>query len=667
MTPKATNQTPTEPAPPQKPPTPDSALAKAPTPNTPPPSAPPPRGPSLRVIAVVLLVGIAALVAGTVWSTPIRQATEKLSTLIKSTHGPDDGHDHASAATKYHTCGMHPWIVLPKMGLCPICHMDLVPLDPAKFTGQISIDPVVAQNIGVRVETVRAGALERTLRTVGSLAYDETRLFDISVRTRSRIVKWYNTCCIGNKMEVGSPIADLHSPDVLAASREMLVALGPAQVNQPAPAPGSAPANNVLFQAARNKLRLYGVSNEQIEEIIKTRQVPEFYTVHFPVGGVLTRIGGNVGQWIEEAGTLAVVADASQIWVYASVFEQDLPWIKSGDTTAIRLTAVPDTVFTASVDAILPQVDPATRFARARLTLPNPDGKLKAGMYASVELRSKIADEAVLVPRSAVIDTGQRAVAFVSLGKGRFEPRDVRLGLEMHDGQVQVLEGLKAGEPIVVSGQFLLDSESKAREALAKMVRGTLAAEPEKIATPTVALDAAGQATLAEALRLYLSIGDTLAKDTNQGVADQARALATALEKMPEVQVPGDAHFWHQNKPADLATRIAGGAELDAMRIPFAELSNKLAALLAVTGVPASLGQTVEKLHCPMYHEDRGLGTWMQIAGAPRNPFWGATMLACFDTRIALPAAAAPTAAAAPASDAPVSSPSVSDPQRSHR
>ena len=267
-------------------------------------------------------------------------------------------------------------------------------------------------------------------------------------------------------------------------------------------------------------------------------------------------------------------------------------------------------------------------------------------MFANIELRSTLARDRTLVPREAVIDTGERQVAFVSLGEGRFEPRDVQIGVEAEAGRIEILYGLKPGEMVVTSGQFLLDSEANIREGLAKMIRGDLASDQEAVVavsgrSEVEALPAEADKALTALLQAYFAISDTLASDRHDGLAGPARTIAASVDALLEVRFEGHPHFWHEHDEAATvrgeALELVDVGDLEAARQGFADLSTALDRLVRATGVPPGYEDDVQGLHCPMYRDGQGGTVWLQKAGAVRNPYYGSSMLECFDERATLP------------------------------
>lgn len=445
--------------------------------HAPPPSPPPPHGPRLRIIIPVLLLLLAALIAGAIWSNQLKSAASGLAHLF-SKPAPAEA-ESAAKTHQYYTCGMHPWIILPEPGDCPICHMKLVPIDPAKFTGQVAIDPLVTQNIGVRLTPVVTGPVTRTFRTVGSVDYDETRVRDVSLKVSGWVEKLFVNA-VGQQVEPGQPLVEIYSPDLFAAQEEYLLVFKRSAADKA--------ANADLLAAARKRLELFDLSAEQIKQLETSGRTPRTMTLRSPVRGIVVSRSALEGQRVEAGMPLLRLADLSKFWILATVYESQLPFVAIGQKAVVTLPSAPGRTFESRVAYIYPTVNPESRQAKLRLELDNPDLALKPGLFLTVELQQTVAAAGTLVPREAVIDTGERQIAFVSLGEGRFDPRCVVVGVEAENGLVQILDGLKPGEQVVTSGEFLLDSEARLREALAKMISAAPAA---RAAAPTVAATSA--------------------------------------------------------------------------------------------------------------------------------------------------------------------------------
>ena len=587
-------------------------------------------------LVVVCVVGVWV---GTRWGDRISAAVREVSHRVQG----DPSHDeesHEAGSTQYYTCGMHPSVILPEPGDCPICHMALTPLDPSKFTGEVVIDPVVVQNIGVRIEPVGEGPLVRTIRTVGTVDYDERRVRDVNTKLSGWIEK-LDVDYVGAAVAAGDPLFEVYSPELLAAQEEYLLALRRRREGA-----GGLGTGIDMVASARTKLELFDITPEQIEAIGESGEAMRTLTLLSPHTGVVIAKHANEGMKIDPGMQVFRIADLSKVWVLVTLYESQLPYVSVGQDAVMSLPYVPGQTFEGEVVYVYPYVDTKTREVQVRLEFDNEAGLLKPGMFTTVELRSTLRRRAVLAPREAVVSTGERDVAFVSLGEGRFEPRRLKLGVETGDGEVEILDGLAPGEMVVTSGQFLLDSESRVREALAKMMQGEMAAgqvvqAASAGATELAEMPEAMASGLAAALDAYFGIGDKLAGDTAGGIDEPARALAAAMDSVIGMEIPGHEHFWHQHTEAATARgkalELIGMAEIAAAREAFADLSVAMDTLVRATGVPPGYGSPVQSLHCPMFREGQGGGTWLQPEGSARNPFFGSMMLRCFDRRETIP------------------------------
>lgn len=636
---------------------PDSPAADT-TPESPPPSPKPPRGPALWIITTVLLVAVLAFAGGTFFGPAALEQAQDMITMATGrsdahTHGDHDNTDNKT--NSFYTCGMHPWVVLPDPGLCPICRMDLTPLDPDKFTGKISIDPIMAQNIGVRIQPVISGPVVRTIRTVGTITYDETRMRDVSIK----VPGWIESLFVdyeGIAVEAGQPLFEFYSPKLYSAQSEYLAVLsmrdqGPAAV-------ASGLDIERLIDAARVQLEFYGITTEQIARLERAGEPTKTMPILSPFSGIVIAKHANEGMRVEPGMRVFQIADLSKVWVQVSLYEYQLPFLQEGQLAEMTLPYIPGQRFNGRVAYIYPYLDETSRQVTVRLEFDNPSGLLKPGMFASVELKSTLARDRTQAPRSAIIDTGERQIAFVSLGEGKFEPRDVIMGVQTDNDMVEILQGLKPGEMVVTSGQFLLDSEARIREGLAKMVKGELAGEQSM----TVAVADTSELTslpepmrteLAALLDSYLTISDTLASDSTDSITAPARRIASAVDAMLEVEIPDAPHFWHQHDEIAIvrskALELASASTIEEARLAFADLSIALTTLTKATGVPVGFDSEIQELHCPMYLDGQGGSRWLQRAGAVRNPYFGSVMLECFDERSALPTTGQQESSDAPA------------------
>lgn len=376
---------------------------------------------------------------------------------------------NAAADTPKYISPMHPWITSDEPGQCPICGMDLVPYDQFSGGGAgsiIEIDPVVVQNMGVRLAPVTRGDLQRNIRTVGIVAYEETTRTSIN----SKISGWVERLHVnqaGQEVRKGQLLLSIYSPDLVSAQEEYLMALRNAERLQHSSIAGVAESANRLLAAAENRLRFWDIAPREIERLRQTREVLRTLPLYAPFNGVVTEKMVNQGMFVDSGMELYQLADLSRIWVYADIYEYELPWIAQGMVAEVEIPQLRKTI-PGKVDLIYPYADGMTRTVKARIELTNADRQLRPDMFVTVRLQGRTVTDALLVPSEAVLNSGEQQRVFVALGEGKFEPRPVHMGLRGSNGQVEV-HGVHEGEQVVVSAQFMFDSESRLREAIEKM------------------------------------------------------------------------------------------------------------------------------------------------------------------------------------------------------
>ncbi len=363
--------------------------------------------------------------------------------------------------------GMHPEVVQDEPGDCPVCGMALTPvrIDGSQEEGTVRISSVTLQNIGVRTATVAVEPLTRQVRTTGRFETDEQRMHAVA----PKISGWVETLHVdyeGARVQPGNPLFAIYSPELVATQEEYLTALRNAE--RLGAEDGSAQR---LVQAAERRLAYWDVSDEQIERLAATGTPQRTLTFYAPSAGTVTRKNVTEGEKITAGQTLMHVTDLSTLWLMVDVYEQDLAWIEEGSTARVELPYAPGRTVEGRIDYIYDTLDPNTRTVKARVTVPNPDRTLKPGMYATVTLRGGRTAPTPLVPDAAIVSSGERDVVIQALGDGRFRPVPVQTGLAA-DGRVQILNGLRGGERIVTSAQFLIDSEARLQGALGAMASG---------------------------------------------------------------------------------------------------------------------------------------------------------------------------------------------------
>jgi Cu(I)/Ag(I) efflux system membrane fusion protein/cobalt-zinc-cadmium efflux system membrane fusion protein len=374
---------------------------------------------------------------------------------------------------KYWVAPMDPTYIRDEPGKSPM-GMDLVPVyeeegGEKEPTSTIRIDPVTVQNMGVRTALVQKKPLVKYIRAVGIIRTDETKLYEINTKFAGWIEKLY-VQFEGEVVRRGQPLFDIYSPELVSAQEEYLLALRQYENLSSSAYPSIRQGAERLLQASRTRLLYWDHTDEQIREIERAGKTRKTVTIHSPASGVVVIRKATEGRYFKSGKRMYKIADLSTVWVDVEIYEYDLPWIHQGMTAEMELPYAPGKRFHGKVLYIYPYLNPQTRTATLRLEFPNPNYDLKLDMYANVYLKSTVSQESLVIPQESLIRSGVRNLVFISLGKGRFEPREVQLGLEGNDNQYQVLEGLKEGEEIVTSGQFMLDSESRLREAIQKML-----------------------------------------------------------------------------------------------------------------------------------------------------------------------------------------------------
>lgn len=344
--------------------------------------------------------------------------------------------------------------------------MDLVPVyegDPAADLTFIQVDGATVQRMGVRTEEVERGELTRIVRAVGRADLDETRVTEVNMKFDGWIEKLW-VAETGQFVKKGDPLFAVYSPELWASQDEYL------QILKSRP---EGPHSQHLLESARHRLLQFDVPRSFIRAITRSGEPRRRVIIRTPATGYVVQKSAFEGSYVKEGANLFTIADLDALWVIADVFESDAPWVSVGQEATLELDYMPGSLQKAKVDFVYPTLDEETRTVQVRLVLPNPAVLLKPGMFATVRIHTKLADEAVIVPNEAVIHSGERNVAFVSLGDGRFDPRELKLGVR-GDDNYQALEGLKEGENVVVSAHFLLDSESRLKEVALKMLGGNV-------------------------------------------------------------------------------------------------------------------------------------------------------------------------------------------------
>ncbi len=626
---------------------------------------PAPGGRAIVLALVAVVAAAAGVVAGVRWRAPMLRAVGMEGAQGASAAGTAAG---PTEPGQLWTCSMHPQVIQDHPGVCPICHMELTPLKagPAMGRGtngqggdrkvkywwdpmmsppyiadkpgkspmgmdlvpvyederrtaagaEVTIDPTVVQNMGVRTAVATEGELKRTVRLVGYLDEAQPNIRDVNLRVSGWVRRLFADT-EGMRVQAGDPLFDLYSPELQLAIGELIAAR-----RAKGEAGGAAESAAALYEAAARKLELWGLEAKQVETLARLDRPPEAVTFTSPIAGVLTEKMVVEGAAVTAGERVMRVVDYSTLWLDARVFERDLSLVQVGKAARASVASRPGEAFEGEIVFIDPRVDAMTRTGMVRLSVPNPGGGLRPGMYATVRVEAA-GERAVLVPREAVIDTGEKQIVLVAtaLPLGRFEPRNVRMGLSSDDGMVALLEGVSAGETVVTSGQFLIDSESRLKEAIQKYLSQKRApAAPPVKGLGALEMTPEHRERVDALVSAYLELSAVLgAMQTNDAPVEVEKVVAAA-------------HAVHGTggELGSLGAEVAEAAEgmkghpIDHQREAFKALSARVLGLVERAAPSADVARGVFVMHCPM-----APGDWMQRGDVVANPFYAAEMKSC--------------------------------------
>jgi len=424
------------------------------------------------------------------------------------------------ANVDYYTCTMHPSVHADAPGKCPICGMELVPVMKKKETakgrnGELATSPIRPladspsqtdtmqgmpgmkggaetqapqtsefvvpverqQQIGVRWAKAERKPLRHTIRSVGMIVPDKSRNWQFVSRVDGYVQK-LNVTSPGEIVEKDAPLMAIYSPDLLTGEREFVELL---RMRDEAKTKDARETPARLVESAKRRLQLWNITDEQIVELEKTKNPSVTLTLLSPFRGVVQSVPVDQGKNVKVGDLLVEVADLSVVWMWAEFYEDELSMLQAGQKITVTAKSYPGQNFDGTISLINPFIDETKRTAKVRIDIPNPDFKLRPGMYVNAELAMDMG-EGLTIPTSAVMPTGSRNVVFVDKGEGKLEPRIVQLGSKYGDGY-EVQSGLREGERVVSSANFLIDAESKVQGAL-KEFEDT--EKPEEGATPAV-------------------------------------------------------------------------------------------------------------------------------------------------------------------------------------
>ncbi|NBB94779.1 MAG: DUF3347 domain-containing protein [Planctomycetes bacterium] len=601
--------------------------------------------------------------------------------------GQADGHGRRAEIEEW-TCSMHPQVRRSKPGLCPICNMDLVTVTDqggARGAPVFTTSRAGAAMMDIRTTPAERRYVTRDVRMVGKVDYDETKLASIAAWVPGRIDRLY-VDSTGVPVSAGEHLADLYSPDLLAAQEEYIQARRAVEGLAANGGGIVAESTRATLEAAREKLRLLGISQEQVATIAQRGKADDHMTISSPVGGIVVDKHAREGMYVRTGMRIYTVADLSQVWVRLDAYESDLAWLRYGQPVDLTTVAYPGETFSGTISLIHPVLDAGTRTVSLRVNVPNPDGRLKPGMFIRAVARSRLAgggrvmepqladkyictmhpeviagepgqcpecgmdlvatsalgyvsaDEAaevapLVIPASAPLVTGRRAIVYVAdptADVPTYEGRQIVLGPRAGEWYI-VREGLKAGERVVVRGNFLIDSALQIQlrpSLISRIAESPVETAAARTPAPPAELGPEFIEALGKALDGYVAIQRALANDN---LDTARRAAADAGQAIAAVDVNSldgkDRQVWTRRAEAagEALSRLGGADDIQAARSQFLEISQQVTALLRRFG---AAGRTLNHMHCPMAFNNAG-ADWLQVGETVANPYFGERMLRC--------------------------------------
>ncbi len=597
-----------------------------------------------KELTIAVVIGLVLGVVTTLIFSSPNESTDS------STHQQIDSsaHQHESEDPTTWTCSMHPQIKQDKPGDCPICGMDLIPLESAKSGGdninpdEIMLTESAAKLADIQTTEVKKGNPVKTIFMQGKVEADERNIAELTARFGGRLEKLFVNFT-GERVKKGQKLATIYSPELVTAQRELIEAVS-LKDDRPQ-----------IYRAAKAKLKLWDLNDAQIEAI-ETKGEPKLYfDVLSPVSGTVTNRHVAVGDYVKMGDPLFKVVNLSSVWVMFDAYEADLPWIEVGDKIEFTVNALPGKNFEAKATFIDPFISPRERTAKVRVQLKNPNAKLKPGMFAGGTLHSSIAAKAneLLIPKSSILWTGKRSVVYVKV-PDREQPsflcREIELGPEAGNFYV-VADGLKEGEKIATNGVFKIDAAAQLEGKQSMMnpegekistghdhggmdMSGDDDAEAQnETATPDdLAAPEAFKKQLTNVYQKYIDMKDAFVASDAQEVSNHAAQVKNMLDKVDMGLLKGDAHMQWMDYLETLnktIQSISKTTDLEKQRKTFSKFNLAFYKAVKAFGLK---GVETHYQYCPMANRDQG-AYWFSNEKEIRNPYFGESMLKCGENR----------------------------------
>ncbi|GGD86082.1 efflux RND transporter periplasmic adaptor subunit [Planktosalinus lacus] len=540
----------------------------------------------------------------------------------------EHAHEDVSEDTIW-TCSMHPQIQQPEPGDCPLCGMDLIPLeedeggDPAVFV--MSENAMRLANVSTMI--VGKSDAVRAIRLNGKVQVDERNSYSQSTHIPGRIEQ-LRINFTGEKVSRGQTLAQIYSPEMVTAQQELLQAYA-IRTSQPE-----------LFEAAKTKLRNWKISNAQIDQIIANQKPLDRFYIQADVSGVVTKKNVELGDYVERGMSLYEIADLSKLWVLFDVYESQMAWVKEGSEITFTVNSLPGETFEGTISFVDPLLNAQTRVATARVEVNNKEGKLKPEMFASGTVQAapgQTVENEIVLPKSAILWTGKRAIVYVKEGKG-FALREVNLGSALGENYI-VKSGLSEGEEVVVNGAFTIDAAVQLSGRPSMMSpqggstntghnHGETISENALEQIEKVSLTDEAKKALQPLFKNYFSLKEHLAEDDFENARESGKELEETLGNIDMKQFEGKAHdvwmtFEKQMKTA--LEPLKKETNIEGLRSHFQTISDGLIQFIEKTG---PYDEVIYVQHCPMADNDKG-ADWLSLSKEIKNPYFGSMMLKC--------------------------------------
>lgn len=537
------------------------------------------------------------------------------------------------------TCSMHPQIRQPEPGQCPICGMDLIPLaddgDSEENPMEIKMSPTAMQLANVQTSIIIKKKPIKKVRMNGKIKADERSVFSQSSHIPGRIEKLM-VSFTGESVQKGQVLAYIYSPELITAQEELFEAQ---KIKETQPG---------LFEAAKEKLKNWKLTETQINQILEKGTIQEQFPILADVSGIVLTKKVNLGDYIQKGQSIYEVANLNTIWVLFDVYESDIPWVKIGDKVQFTVQSLPGEVFNGKISFIDPVINPKTRVASARLEMNNTGMRLKPDMFVLGTIESTIHNEkeALIVPKSAVMWTGERSVVYVKNTNAKgvsFMMREVTLGAALGDSYV-IKEGLEIGEEIATNGAFSIDAAAQLAGKPSMMNpeggvvmtghnhgggnKPTTATTDHSSHSKNISVSSKAKAELKPLFTAYFKLKDALVNDNLENAITASKEMGSVLSKVNMGVFTGEAHnVWMKHSSTlEKELRTANDTkEIGKMRTSFKNISDQMVMLVKTFG---AIDQPVFVDYCPMADSEKG-AEWLSTEKEIKNPYFGASMLTC--------------------------------------